>query len=151
MENPQAHVQEIGARILQFITCKGLTPHSAGKELGVSSRTMANATKGESISIEIVTQLLAHYPDLNQKWLLTGMGSMMILENEPDYRSTLDGYQSQFHQLLTQQGSTNDHEKAQTGKQVLSLLDELHALHHSLTLSITELQYNHIKKRRLWE
>lgn len=66
----------IKERLVLFIKEKGLSQGRFEKAVGLSNGFVNNISKG--IGAEKLQKILCIYPDLNQSWLLTGEGEMLV-------------------------------------------------------------------------
>ena len=66
-------------RLIKFIEYKGLSRRAFELSCGIASGTVRN-TSG-NMTPKTLSKITAVYPELNQDWLLTGKGSMLIDNN----------------------------------------------------------------------
>lgn len=74
--------------ILQFLDCKGITPYKYYKETGTTRGVL---TQNNGMSEENTLRFLAHYPEVNTEWLLTGNGEMLKKDMLPLAVKSNDG------------------------------------------------------------
>ena len=67
-------------RLIRFIKYKGLSQKKFEEAVGVSNGYVNNISKG--IGAEKLQRILGTYPELNQTWLLTGEGDMLLPHDE---------------------------------------------------------------------
>lgn len=68
-------------RIIIYINSKGISPHGFEVRCGLSNgylRQLRNSPTGDKIEI-----ILATFPDLDRKWLMTGEGEMLVSAKAP--------------------------------------------------------------------
>lgn len=68
------NISTIKERILQFIEYKGITKNKFYKETGISNGVL---DKKGGLSMETVEKFYSTYPEINEKWILTGEGNMI--------------------------------------------------------------------------
>lgn len=71
-----------------FIKYKTLSRRSFQSNIGVSNSYIQNISKG--ISSDVLNRIAIQYPELNTKWLLTGIGEMLISEERKEKMITID-------------------------------------------------------------
>lgn len=71
-------IPEINKRFLAVIAAKNYTPYKISKEVkDISQAKMTHIKSGRNkVSSEMITALISKFPDVNEKWLLTGEGFM---------------------------------------------------------------------------
>lgn len=67
---------EVKDRLLKFIEYKGLTQSDFGKSIGVSAAFISSMRK--SIQPDKIKSIALTYPELDIKWLMTGLGEMIV-------------------------------------------------------------------------
>lgn len=70
------HYMTIKERVLKFISYKGIKPSHFEKTANLSNGAvskMGNSTKRSTLN-----KILKAYPEINEVWLLTGSGSMLL-------------------------------------------------------------------------
>lgn len=70
----------VGERLKAFIWAKRLRVSHFEKTCGLSNGYVASITKG--IGADKMQMILENFPDLSEKWLLTGEGEMLIDRNQ---------------------------------------------------------------------
>lgn len=66
----------IKERLLAFIKAKGLSQRKFELSVGLSNGYVNNISKG--IGAEKLQRIVEKYPDINQSWLMTGEGEMLL-------------------------------------------------------------------------
>lgn len=69
-------------RLVTFIKRKGLSQKKFETMVGLSNGYVNNISKG--IGAEKMQRILSVFPELNQEWLLTGEGNMLVESIEPN-------------------------------------------------------------------
>lgn len=80
---------EIGERIRVLLVHENVTQVQLSKDLNVSRSAVSQwLSKSNSLSLSAITALLNRFPNVNARWLITGVGS--IYENKPyDYHEEI--------------------------------------------------------------
>ncbi|WP_378187604.1 hypothetical protein ACE939_04560 [Aquimarina sp. W85] len=73
-------------RILQFIEYKSLSKREFAKKIGVSHSLIG---KSNNIGSDKLERIISNYPELNPRWLITGVGKM-IQEDDSTKEETID-------------------------------------------------------------
>lgn len=76
IESKYKHYMTIKERVLKFISYKGIKPSHFEKTANLSNGAvskMGNSTKRSTLN-----KILKAYPEINEVWLLTGSGSMLL-------------------------------------------------------------------------
>ena len=68
-------------RLQQFIDYKSISKYRFYQETGLSNGFL---DKGENIGSDKCEKILYTYPDINPDWLLTGRGSMLRENQQPE-------------------------------------------------------------------
>ena len=63
-------------RILQFIDYKQITKNKFETECGLPVRYVSNI--GKSIQYDVIEKIVLTFPDINLRWLVTGLGEMVM-------------------------------------------------------------------------
>lgn len=72
-------------RLLEYLSAKGISENKATFDCGLSKGLICQAKSGKAdIGNKAVEKILATYDDLNRVWFLTGEGSMLLGEQEPE-------------------------------------------------------------------
>jgi hypothetical protein len=72
-------------RLLEYLSAKGISENKATFDCGLSKGLICQAKSGKAdIGNKAVEKILATYDDLNRVWFLTGEGSMILGEQEPE-------------------------------------------------------------------
>lgn len=69
-------------RIMQFIEDMGISAYEFEKKCGLSTGFVRKIVK--TITIEKMEDILNAYPQINPGWLITGNGSMLLPQNDPE-------------------------------------------------------------------
>lgn len=83
-------------RISQLIKAKGITPHKFEVSIGASNSMVSRAIRNNTdITSEWLVKIISTYPEVSEKWLLTGEGEMMDIDNhdmdkDVDNQTTLE-------------------------------------------------------------
>ena len=72
-------ITTIKERIIQFIDYKGLSKYKFYQETGISNGVL---DKKSGLSMDTVEKLLIKYPEISEKWLITGEGQMIKNETK---------------------------------------------------------------------
>lgn len=109
-------------RLLEYLSAKGISENKATFDCGLSKGLICQAKSGKAdIGNKAVEKILATYDDLNRVWLLTGEGSMLLGEQEPETpapeqttsnNSLIDYLQRKIAELESKVDKLND-EKAE--------------------------------------
>lgn len=70
-------------RLLTFVSYLGISRNQFEKNIGASTGTIGHLR--EALSAALLEKIASKYPCLNQIWLLTGNGSMIVPENTYGY------------------------------------------------------------------
>ncbi|MDM1325892.1 helix-turn-helix transcriptional regulator [Myroides odoratimimus] len=68
-------------RMLQFIEYKGITKNKFYTETGISNGVL---DKKSGLSMETVEKFYSTYPEINEKWILTGEGDMIKSDHKQE-------------------------------------------------------------------
>lgn len=69
-------------RFRQYLDFKGISNHKAEIDCGLSNGLIKNAIKaGSCLGSDKLENILNTYTDLSAEWLLRGVGSMLLSEN----------------------------------------------------------------------
>lgn len=72
-------------RLLEYLSAKGISENKATFDCGLSKGLICQAKSGKAdIGNKAVEKILATYDDLNRVWFLTGEGSMLLGEQDPE-------------------------------------------------------------------
>ncbi|MDM1378797.1 S24 family peptidase [Myroides marinus] len=74
----------IKERILQFIENKGISKYKFYQETGISNGVL---DKKSGLSMETVEKLLLKFPEISERWLLTGEGEMIKSEYKQEQKN----------------------------------------------------------------
>lgn len=109
-------------RLLEYLSAKGISENKATFDCGLSKGLICQAKSGKAdIGNKAVEKILATYDDLNRVWFLTGEGSMLLGEQEPETpapeqttpnNSLIDYLQRKIAELESKVDKLND-EKAE--------------------------------------
>lgn len=70
-------------RIEQFMDYKGLSPSELADAIGVQRSNITHVLHGRNKpSFQFITKMLETFPEINAKWLLTGKGEMLAVEEK---------------------------------------------------------------------
>ena len=76
-------------RIKKFMDYKGLSPSELADSIGVQRSNVTHVLKNRNKpSFQFIEKMLQVYPELNAKWLLLGVGTM--LENSSKNKTLFD-------------------------------------------------------------
>ena len=80
-------------RIYQLIDYKKDSVYKISKEIGVSNGYFSKTkAKNGSVGGDIIEKIVNYYTDVNVEWLITGEGSMLKDEQEPQTNTPDDKY-----------------------------------------------------------
>lgn len=83
-------------RIKRYIDKKGISVRTFEKSIGFSNGSFASQFKNnKTIGIDKVENILQYYTDINPTWLLTGKGSMLIVEESSDIGDAIPIYDAE--------------------------------------------------------
>lgn len=74
-------------RILQFIDYKQITKNKFETECGLPVRYVSNI--GKSIQSDVIEKIVLTFPDINLRWLVTGLGEMVMEESKDETKDVL--------------------------------------------------------------
>ena len=74
-------------RILQFIDYKQITKNKFETECGLPVRYVSNI--GKSIQSDVIEKIVLTFPDINLRWLVTGLGEMVMEEGKDETKDVL--------------------------------------------------------------
>lgn len=80
-------------RLLELIKYLGENPNSFGKKLKASTgENIRLLTKNENAnpSLDILSEIVTLYPNINSRWFLTGEGEMLLTEGEEQKQYAAD-------------------------------------------------------------
>ncbi|HYH20427.1 MAG TPA: helix-turn-helix transcriptional regulator [Azospirillum sp.] len=73
----------VGERVKQARTTLQLTQKELARRLSLSQSYLSEVENGKGkANIDLLVGLAVHFPELNPRWLLTGIGSMMPAQEE---------------------------------------------------------------------
>ena len=88
-------------RLQQYAKAKNLSFRSISLSAGQSASYLSNSLKqGATPSVEVVSNIIDKYPDLNPNWLLTGKGVMVLEENLMSSSGEILGQNKSIDQLI---------------------------------------------------
>ena len=71
-------------RLVNYATVKGLTLAKISREVGISSGLLSKGAKENAdISDSVCLKISEIFTDLNKRWLLTGVGEMLVSASSP--------------------------------------------------------------------
>lgn len=74
-------------RILQFIDYKQITKNKFETECGLPVRYVSNI--GKSIQSDVIEKIVLTFPDINLRWLVTGLGEMVMEDGKDETKDVL--------------------------------------------------------------
>ena len=74
----------IKERILQIAKKKGITNREICQKIGLTYGGFTGENKKRPVNSDAIANLLAEYPDVDPRWLLTGQGSMLREQSAPE-------------------------------------------------------------------
>ena len=74
----------IKERILQIAKRKGITNREICQKIGLTYGGFTGENKKRPVNSDAIANLLAEYPDVDPRWLLTGQGSMLREQSAPE-------------------------------------------------------------------
>ncbi len=74
----------IKERILQIAKKKGITNREICQKIGLTYGGFTGENKKRPVNSDAIANLLAEYPDVDPRWLLTGQGSMLRGQSTPE-------------------------------------------------------------------
>ena len=74
----------IKERILQIAKRKGITNREICQKIGLTYGGFTGENKKRPVNSDALANLLAEYPDVNPRWLLTDQGSMLHEQSAPE-------------------------------------------------------------------
>jgi len=97
-------MQQIGERIEVLCMALGISRRKFAEVIGENPSTIASIVRGTNPSANIICSILDHYPELNERWLLMGEGSLWKKDQiVPELKD------DKFHEAIKQQmESKND-------------------------------------------
>ncbi|MCD7931600.1 MAG: helix-turn-helix domain-containing protein [Tannerellaceae bacterium] len=73
-------ILSIQERLNKIITYSGVKPNSFAEEIGIYPQRLGNYLRGRTPDLETLDKILAAYPEIDARWLLTGEGFMTAAE-----------------------------------------------------------------------
>ena len=74
----------IKERILQIAKKKGVANRKICQKIGLAYGGFTGENKKRPVNSDTIANLLAEYPEVNPRWLLTGQGSMLREQSAPE-------------------------------------------------------------------
>ncbi len=72
-------------RIIQLMEHEGLTQAQFAAAIGIQRAAMSHIVSGRNnASLDVLTKILAHYPQVDPDWLIFGKGSMFRASQTPN-------------------------------------------------------------------
>lgn len=66
-------------RLFEYLKHRDLTPYNVEQACGIANGYLKKQTKGKgTIGSENLEKIIAAFPDLNVKWLISGKGKMLV-------------------------------------------------------------------------
>ena len=69
---------------MQIAKKKGVTNRKICQKIGLTYGGFTGENKKRPVNSDAIANLLAEYPDVNPRWLLTGQGSMLREQSAPE-------------------------------------------------------------------
>ena len=73
-------MKAINQRLKHICYLKGLTHRKVAKDLNINSQQFNNWCNNTKPTIEGLEKLVNYFPDLNVRWLISGVGEPLLLE-----------------------------------------------------------------------